>query len=289
MTETVARRTFLVVTTSLLVAVVIMMHNVYLLQSQVIELQRDVSQSQAMVLKEMGKVRDYSSVMASSQRKTMATIREELEQARKEAAQKAGHEKEEALANVQRLVNELGAEQRRQAQLHEESRQERQELVAALNRADAKVADVNSEVKSVKTEVAQTQHNLSKTVADLRRVIGDMGVMSGLIATNQRELDVLKAVGDRSYTEFRLVKTKEPQVVAGVSLLLKKADPGSRRYTLELTADDQKILKKDRAVNEPVQFYVSQAKAPYELVVNTVTKNEIVGYIASPKSGQGSE
>ena len=37
------------------------------------------------------------------------------------------------------------------------------------------------------------------------------------------------------------------------------------------------------AANEPVQFYTSKAKQPYELVVNQVKKDQIVGYLATPK------
>jgi hypothetical protein len=46
-------------------------------------------------------------------------------------------------------------------------------------------------------------------------------------------------------------------------------------------ADDKRTEKKDRNVNEPLQFYVS--KSLYELVVNSVGKNTISGYLSSPK------
>jgi hypothetical protein len=55
------------------------------------------------------------------------------------------------------------------------------------------------------------------------------------------------------------------------------------RYSLDVMADDKRVEKKDRTVNEPVQFYTSKARQPYELVVNQVAKNKIVGYLATPK------
>jgi sortase (surface protein transpeptidase) len=48
-------------------------------------------------------------------------------------------------------------------------------------------------------------------------------------------------------------------------------------------ADDKKVEKKDRTVNEPVQLYLSGSSQAYEIVVNQVKKNEVVGYIAVPK------
>jgi hypothetical protein len=41
------------------------------------------------------------------------------------------------------------------------------------------------------------------------------------------------------------------------------------------------VEKKDRNVNEPLQFYVS--KSLYEVVVNTVGKDQIAGYLSTPK------
>ena len=68
-----------------------------------------------------------------------------------------------------------------------------------------------------------------------------------------------------------------------VAILLKKADLKKKSYTIELTFDDQQVEKKDRTVNEPVQFYTSKAKQPYEIVVNSVKKDEIDGYLSIPK------
>ena len=56
-----------------------------------------------------------------------------------------------------------------------------------------------------------------------------------------------------------------------------------RRYTVDVVADDRTVEKKDRTVNEPLQFYVSGARQPYELVVNQVSKDRISGYLATPK------
>jgi hypothetical protein len=48
-------------------------------------------------------------------------------------------------------------------------------------------------------------------------------------------------------------------------------------------ADDKRVEKRDRSINEPVQFYVSRARQPYEIVVNEVQKDRVVGYLAVPK------
>jgi len=96
-------------------------------------------------------------------------------------------------------------------------------------------------------------------------------------------LEILKHKGDRNYYEFTLTKgQKKP--VSTVSLELKKADVKHSRYTLEVYADDKQIEKKDRGLNEPVQFYTGKDNLLYELVVNSVDKNTVKGYVSTPKS-----
>ncbi len=104
-----------------------------------------------------------------------------------------------------------------------------------------------------------------------------------LIATNGKELQALRTLGERNYIEFSIHKSKQAQRVGDVTVLLKNADPKKNRYTIELTADDKTVEKKDRVVNEPLQFMTSKAKQPYELVVNDVKKDNIAGYLSVPK------
>jgi hypothetical protein len=142
---------------------------------------------------------------------------------------------------------------------------------------------VSNDVGSVKTEVAATKSELDKTIADLKTVRGDLGVQSGLIATNGKELSALKALGDRNYFEFNLQKTKAAQKVGNILVLLKKTDTKKNQYTVELIADDKRVEKKDKSINEPLQFYQAGSRQPCELVVNEVRKDVVVGYLSTPK------
>ena len=145
------------------------------------------------------------------------------------------------------------------------------------------VSSVKTDVGGVKTDVAQTKTELQNTQAQLQSMKGDLGVQSGLIATNHDELEILKHKGDRNYYEFTLHKNQR-QPVSTVGLELKKADTKHSRYTLEVYADDKKIEKKDRGLNEPVQFYTGKDNYLYELVVNNMSKDQIQGYVSTPKA-----
>ena len=117
-----------------------------------------------------------------------------------------------------------------------------------------------------------------------------MNVMSGLIAHNRDDLEELRRRGDRNYYEFTLQRSKNAQRVGPVQMSLNKTDPKKAKYTLTVVADDKTIEKKDKTSGEPVQFYVkgSSRMAPYEIVVFDVGKNQITGYLATPKEGGAS-
>jgi len=131
--------------------------------------------------------------------------------------------------------------------------------------------------------VATAQAQLEKTTSDLKRAMGDMGVMSGLIATNGKDLQALRELGERNYTEFDLTKNMRDRKIGNVTISLKQSDPKRNRYSLQIIADDQRVDKKDKTINEPVQLYVGGGHQPYEIVVNQVKKDEVVGYLATPK------
>ena len=146
------------------------------------------------------------------------------------------------------------------------------------------VSTVKTDVGGVKTDVASTQADLAATKTQLTRVMGDAGVMSGLIATNHDELEELKHKGDRNYYEFTLQKGTGPQNVGTIKLQLKKTDIKRSKFTLNVSSDDKNIEKKDKNLNEPVQFYSGKSPMLFELVVNSITKSSVTGYLSTPKN-----
>jgi hypothetical protein len=140
-------------------------------------------------------------------------------------------------------------------------------------------------VGGVKTDVAKTQSELASAIAQLTSMKGDLSGHSSLIARNHDELEVLKHKGDRNFYEFTLIKG-EKKPVGTVSLELKKADSKKSKFTLVVYSDDKQYEKKDRNLNEPLQFYSGKDPVLFEIVVNSVgAKNSsITGYLSTPKS-----
>jgi len=248
----------------------------------------DVAALQTTLQKETAALRNDNAAAREATAKQLESLRAELQTARAEAVAGVRQASGEAKRNAALVVKQLGEQEAKQQQ---QVASELTEVKESARSTNARIADVSndvtrvkSDVSSVRTEVASTRSELQKTVSDLKRMNGDMGVMSGLIATNSKELAALKELGDRNYFSFSIAKSKQPQRVGDVQVVLKKADVKRHRYSIDVLADDKKVEKKDKGVNEPVQFYVtSKARQPYEVVVNEVQPDRIVGYLATPK------
>jgi chromosome segregation ATPase len=257
--------------------------NIYLF-TQIQDLKKESARTRDEIQGEIDKVVEASSAMSASSRRNAEHLREELDAARRQAldaAQSAAQRaKQEAISNSNESAKKLEAQQQQlQTKLSTDIGDVKQQAVTA----NTKIESVSTEVASTKTDVANTKSELEKTKEELKSVRGDLTGTNSLVATNGKELAALRRLGERNYTEFKLIKTKEPQRVGDIALLLKKTDPKKNKFTIEVRADDKATEKKDRNINEPVQFYVAKAAQPYEIVVNNVSKDQISGYLSTPK------
>jgi chromosome segregation ATPase len=259
--------------------IVLVAANIYL-YVQIDHLRTDMAKNKDSLMTEISNLRDASSVTTNSQVRRMETLKEELAAAQAQSRTASSQAKQEAIARAEQLARQIETEQ---AKVQQQVSSEISTVKQSASDANAKIADVSTDVGGVKTQVSKTQADLDKTISDLKSTRGDLGVQSGLIATNATELQALRRLGERNYFEFKLGKTKAPQRVGDITLRLKSVDPKKNKYTVEVSADDKLTEKKDKNINEPVQFYTSKAKQPYEIVVNQVQKDMIIGYLTTPK------
>lgn len=260
---------------------------------EVREVRGELATTREELMDQISKVHETSTVSSKTNRQSVDSLKAQMDEARRQASILAGQAKIDASKHADELAAKLEQAQKEQAgklaetatavsNVSGEVSKVREDATSTKNR----VGEVSTDLASVKTDAAATKAELEKTIADLKSTKGDLGVQSGLIATNGKELAALRALGERNYTEFRLTKEKTPRKVGDVQMRLKAADMKKNRYTLELIADDKLVEKKDKTINEPVQFMLSRATQPFEIVVNEVKKDMIAGYISAPKVQQ---
>jgi hypothetical protein len=264
--------------------VVLIGANIYL-YTQIDHMRTEMSAMHDKLMTEISNMRDASTVTSASQTRHVEALKEELAAARSLAQRESSQAKLEAQAHADQLARQLKDEEAKvQQQVSSEISNVKETAAQQNQQVAAKVADVATDVGSVKTQVATTQSDLQKTINDLKSARGDLGVQSGLIATNANELAALKLRGERNYIDIKLGKTKQPVRFGDITLKLEKVDPKRNKYTVMLMADDKPMEKKDKNIFEPVQFYTAKGgHIPYEIVINSIGKDQIVGYLSTPK------
>jgi membrane protein implicated in regulation of membrane protease activity len=193
-------------------------------------------------------------------------------------SQKLGLTQDE-LARARGLAQDIRKDQQQSdAQL-------REQIGAVQSDTTTKFGQVETQISGTQSDISATKADLEATKGKLQSTIGDLGVQSGLIARNHDEVEELKRLGERDIFEFTLTtKTKSPQHIGPIQMTLRRVDPKRNTYTLTVIADDKSIEKKDKTVQEPVQFYVHGARAPDEIVVFDISKGQAKGYLSTPKS-----
>ncbi|HEY2544713.1 MAG TPA: hypothetical protein VGI46_01475 [Candidatus Acidoferrum sp.] len=137
------------------------------------------------------------------------------------------------------------------------------------------------DVKNVDTKVTAVSTDLNSTKEDLKMAKSEMGT---LIARNHDEVDQLRRLGERDYVEFTLNGKNKPQKVGNVTVELKGVNQKKNQVNLAMTVEDKRFDKKNRALNEPIFFYLSGTHIPEEIVINKVGKDQVSGYVSIPKA-----
>src|SRR6266702_1928415 len=141
--------------------------------------------------------------------------------------------------------------------------------------------DLQGDLKVVDTTVVGVRTDLDTTREDLKMAKSEMGT---LIARNHDEIDQLRRLGERDYVEFTIVGRNKPQKVANVTVELKGISEKRNQFSVAMTVEDKRFLKRNRAMNEPIFFYISGTHIPEELVINKIGKDTVTGYVSIPKA-----
>jgi hypothetical protein len=221
----------------------------------------------------LGEANQQNAKLAAELRETDARLKVTAE----ELGRSLGLTQKQMDARAQQIIAREAAENQR---LENAQKLTAQQVTAVTS----DLSSVKTDVGGVRTDLGKTQNDVSSALTQLQSIKGDLSDHSSLIARNHDELEILKHKGDRNYYEFTL-KKGDRKPVGTVSLELRKTDAKKSRFTLLIFADDKRYEKKDRNLNEPLQFYSGKDPMLYEIVVNSINnKNQVTGYLSAPKA-----
>lgn len=217
----------------------------------------------------------------------LAGLQAELATARQQAdssleAAKAATVYADALGG--KLESRLERKRRDQETRQQQLSAQLSKVEQSTDEASARLNGISNEVGGVKDTLASVRADATRNIDELRHARGDVSELKNGIATNSKQIQDLRELGDKRIVEFNLTKSAGLQAVGDIKVKLNRTDEKHNTFTLEIAADDKLVEKRDRTINEPVEFFVSSRPSqPYELVVNEVGKNTVKGYLATPK------
>lgn len=186
-----------------------------------------------------------------------------------------------ALTNTQGEIAAL-TDKLNQMSAAEQARQEQAQRAAASRRRVAahprRRAD-DPRWKKMQAQLDDTRQQIESTRQDLAGARTELGAG---IARNHDELVVLQKKGERNYFEFDVDKTKQFRASGSVGIKLKKANTKHQYADLQLMVDDTQLDKKHVNLYEPVTFVDTDGQ-PVQLVINSIIKNHIHGYVSESK------
>ncbi|MDD5541847.1 MAG: hypothetical protein PHX83_01580 [Acidobacteriia bacterium] len=191
---------------------------------------------------------------------------------------------------------ELDTARAQAAQLQKQQEQSTKDLQAQLSQkaestdvnqlkeeTSTKLGAVSGQVSDVKTDVEKTKKDLESARRELLDV---RDTLSTQIAHNGSELNDLRRKGERNYVEFTLTKKDGFKKVGDIALMLTRVDAKRKKYSVKVSVDDNTLEKRDKTVDEPVQFLVGKDRLRYEVVINHVAKASVTGYLSTPKDAK---
>jgi hypothetical protein len=203
------------------------------------------------------------------------------------------HEAQTDAANVG-LQSDLGVVTKRLRLTQGDLKKAREEAEAIRTEDQQKIDEVNGsvttalatkastdDVKGVDGKVDGVRTDLTGTQNDLKMARSELGT---LIARNHEDVEQLRRLGERDYIEFTIDAKNKPQKVGAFVVELHGTNVTKKRYSVSLVVDDARIDKKNLPVDEPIFFHQGNDRRPLELVVNTVAKDKVTGYISVPKA-----
>lgn len=188
------------------------------------------------------------------------------------------HDTQHELSDLATKVNLLVARDQQQAEQAAAARKPAAAHRAGVRarREDPRWAKMQSRLDAEGKAIQDTQAQL----ADARTELG------GSIAHTHDELVQLEKRGERNYTEFDLLKSRQFAHKGPFGIRLRKANVKHQYADLELLVDDRSLTQKHVNLYQPVMFSTPDSPQPVQVVINSIGKNHIHGYISAPRYRQ---
>jgi hypothetical protein len=174
----------------------------------------------------------------------------------------------------------LAAQARAEAQQRAMAKKAKASAGHTVRRDDPRWKQMQSRLDAQQQAIDAAKHDIDSTNENLSSAKTEL---SGSIAKTHAQLVALQKKGERNYYEFDLTKEKSFHRGGPIGVRLRKANVKHQYADLELLVDDRSLTQKHVNLMQPTVFYAADSEVPVEIVINSISKDHIHGYVSAPK------
>jgi hypothetical protein len=262
-------------------AAVLFAADAYLMR-QIREFSQDVIRMERSTVRDLGGIRQEAAKANNAHHDGIEALAAELVAVRYETTTAAGGARTDAERYAERLAKSVVESRRIERRWVDTELTNVRKDMDAANESTLRLA---RELREARAASAATRTANAGAATRESLYLSDIDALKRIAANHRDELAARRASAARDIFEFAIKKTGKPKELAGVSILLLQADSKRSRYSVEIVAGGRKIEANNRTAHEPVRLYTG-SRAPLELVVNEIRKDEILGFVSVPRRPQ---
>jgi len=205
--------------------------------------------------------------MEESMKSGLQQVRNQAQAAATQASQRVRDEVNRSLQAIQSRLTGIESNQKEAA-----------EHVAQLQN---EITDLKREIASAKEESRTAGERINQLQEQQQASTNELSGLNQRMTTSQSAITNLTNRVDRKRIDFDVTKDKPAEILPGVHLTVKRADPGKQEMdgTIQLSADTPNLSIRGQGVQKPMLFHTPADGKPIELVLTQVAKNRVAGYV----------
>ena len=188
------------------------------------------------------------------------------------------------LVTTLKTENEVQTKELQAISIKKADQEEVEKLAEQASGIEEEVGEVNARLSQANSSIGELRDMTTANRGDIDGNSTAIGEVRTTADGNTVVIDGVKRSLEREYYNFELEKKGGIMKVFDVALNLKNTNVKEQRFAIEIIANGKRIKKQRHPINEPIFFYAGGDNRRYELLVNRIAKNMIVGYVSVPKT-----
>jgi cell division protein FtsB len=159
-----------------------------------------------------------------------------------------------------------------------------------VSQLQEQVADLKRELATLRKESTVSAETIKQLQDGQQSTATELTGIGERIVSNQAAVGALANLVERQRVEFQLPRNRVNEVAPGIFLTVKGVDVGKQQIDgfLKFAGNDRTLRIQGQPAQKPLTFYVTGEERPLELIVTSVEKNTVSGYVLMPSTARAS-